>query len=125
MRDYVWPYLGGYRGCDGGFFGRYLFPIGTYFPGLTLSAALVGIVFGLFLYKRKEGWLPLAGAVAINCLIISLLLNTYWLTILMGKGFMVLLPVRIVQNLIMIPIQFFVIRLLQRPVAIYAHKQAA
>lgn len=119
------PIWAGIAGATADFLGATLFPIGTYFPGLTLSAALVGIVFGLFLYKRKEGWLPLAGAVAINCLIISLLLNTYWLTILMGKGFMVLLPVRIVQNLIMIPIQFFVIRLLQRPVAIYAHKQAA
>lgn len=118
------PVWAGIAGAMADFLGATLFPIGTYFPGLTLSAALTGIVFGFLLYKKKEGWLPLAGAVAINCLIISLLLNTYWLTILMGKGFMVLLPVRIVQNLIMIPIQFMVLRLLQRPVALYAHKQA-
>lgn len=116
------PVWAGIAGAMADFIGATLFPIGTFFPGFTLSAALTGIVFGLFLYKKKESWLPLAAAVAINCLIISLLLNTYWLTVLVGKNFLVLMPVRIVENLIMIPIQFFVIRLLQRPVAIYAQK---
>ncbi len=118
------PVWAGIAGATADVIGATLFPLGTYFPGLTLSAALTGIVFGLLLFKKRDGWLPLAVAVAINCLIISLLLNTYWLTILMGKNYMALLPVRIVQNLIMLPIQFFVIRLVQKPVAIYAHKQA-
>lgn len=119
------PVWAGITGVMADFIGASLFPIGAYFPGFTLSAALTGIVFGLFLYKRKGNWAQLAGAVAINCIFISLLLSTYWLTILWGDSFLVLLPTRIVQNLIMIPIQFIVLRLLQKPVAIYTKKQIA
>ena len=33
------------------FLGAILFPIGPYFPGFTLTAALTGLVFGYFLKK--------------------------------------------------------------------------
>lgn len=119
------PVWAGVAGTVADLIGATLFPIGTFFPGFTLSAALTGIVFGLFQHKRKRGWLQLMGAVAINCLGISLILNTYWLTILMGTPFLLLLPMRIVQNLIMVPVQFIVLRFMQRPITIYSNKQIA
>lgn len=119
------PVWAGIAGAIADFIGATLFPIGAYFPGFTLSAALTGVVFGLFLYKKKGNWAQLAGAVLINCVVISLLLSTYWLTILWGDSFLVLLPTRIIQNLVMIPIQFIVLRLLQRPVAIYIKRRVA
>ena len=102
--------------------GMMLFPIGPYFPGFTLSAALSGIVFGLFLHKREGTNARIAGAVAINCLLISLLLSTYWLTILTGTPFLGILPTRIVQNIIMIPVQFVVLKLLQKPMEIFTKR---
>ena len=119
------PVWAGLTGALADILGAALFPIGPFFPGFTVSAALTGVVFGLFLFKRKGSRLQLAGAVAVNCLIISLLLSTFWLTFLSGSSFFALLPPRIVQNLIMFPVQFTILRLLQKPVAVYTKKQIA
>jgi ECF transporter S component (folate family) len=119
------PVWAGVAAALGDIIGATLFPIGAFFPGFTLSAALTGVVFGLFLYNRKGNWAQLVGAVSINCIGISLLLSTFWLTIITGTSFWVLLPTRIVQNLIMIPAEFIVLRLLQKPVGIYIRKEFA
>lgn len=119
------PALAGVAGAMGDIIGATLFPTGAYFPGFTLSAALTGVVFGLFLYRRKGNMPQLTAAVAVNSLGISLLLSTLWLSILFGTSYWQLLPTRIVQNLIMIPVQFVVLRLLQKPVAVFSNKQLA
>ncbi len=89
------------------FIGAVLFPTGAYFPGFTLTAMLTGIIFGLFLYKREEKNVPaLLGAVLVNGVVVSLLANTVNISILTGTSFMVLLPTRLLQNALMIPIMF-------------------
>jgi len=115
------PVWAGVAGALADVMGATLFPIGAYFPGFTVSAALTGVVFGLFLYKRKGTIPQLAGAVAVNCLCISLLLSTYWLTIITGNPFFALLPTRIVQNVIMIAVQLVVLKLLQKPITAAMH----
>ena len=119
------PIWAGVAGALADIIGATLFPIGVYFPGFTLSAALTGIVFGVLLYKRQGNWVQLSGAVAINCLGLSLILNTFWLTIITGSPFIALLPTRIMQNIIMIPVQFVILRLLQKPVIAFAKQQVA
>ena len=37
----------------GDFLGAMLFPFGAYFPGFTVSAGLVGLIYGIFLYKKQ------------------------------------------------------------------------
>lgn len=108
------------------FLGAIVFPFqGAYFPGFTLSAALTGLVFGLFLY-RSGGRLPrIAGAVGANCLGVSLLLGTYWLHVLMGSPYLAILPTRVLQNAIMIPVQFILIRLIYQPVVRFAQRRVA
>ena len=96
------------------FLGAVLFPIGPYFPGFTLTAFLTGVVFGLFLY-REQPVIRIVLAVAINQLILSLLLNTLWISVLYGSPFVPLLTTRLVQCAILIPVQFVVIFAL-RPV---------
>ena len=49
----------------GDFLGALLFPIGTYFPGFTLTAFLTGCVYGFFLYK-EQNWPRIIAAVGIN-----------------------------------------------------------
>lgn len=116
------PLWAGVAGGLADLVGAVLFPIGAYFPGFTVSATLTGIVFGLFLHKEKASWPRLALAVGVNGLGISLCLSTYWLTILTGSPFIGLLPTRIVQNLIMIPIQFLILRLMQHPIHLYQRR---
>lgn len=79
-------------------------PDGTYFPGFTFDAMLGGVIYGSFLYRKKvKLW-----RVALACLLVKLIVNcgfnTLWISILAGKGFLVLLPMRIVKNLIMWPV---------------------
>ncbi len=56
--------------------GALLFPTGAYFPGFTLTAALTGLIFGLFLYRREGKWLRSFLAALTNSLFVTLLLNT-------------------------------------------------
>lgn len=56
--------------------GALLFPTGAYFPGFTLTAALTGLIFGLFLFQREGKWLRAFLAALTNCLFVTLLLNT-------------------------------------------------
>lgn len=102
------------------FLGAILFPIGPYFPGFTLSNALVGLVFGLCLYKRYSGWKHIAVAVGINNFVISLFLSTYWLHLLYGSPYLGLLPVRLAQNCVMVVLEFVVIKAIQKPMGKFA-----
>ncbi len=108
------PAWAGAAGGVADLLGATLFPKGAFFPGFTLSAILTGVLFGALL-RRKEKSLPrLALAVGLNCLGVSLCLNTLWLTIMFKTPFYILLPTRALQALILIPIQFIVLRLVGR-----------
>ena len=89
------------------FIGAILFPIGAYFPGFTLTAASMGLVFGLFLHK-KHTFIRILLSVAVNQLILSLLLNTFWVSVLYGSPFLGLIPARLIQCAVNIPIQITV-----------------
>lgn len=80
-------------------------PTGTYFFGFTLSGILTGILFGLILYKKPVSLGRILIATLIRVLIIDLLLNTYWLTVMYGYSFAALLPMRALKNFIMLPIE--------------------
>lgn len=88
--------------------GALLFPSGAYFPGFTLTSALTGLVFGLFLYKDRT-LLRVLWCVLINQLVMSLMLNTLWISVLYGTPFAALLATRSVQCLIVGPVQFVTI----------------
>jgi len=89
--------------------GGFLFPTGAYFPGFTLSAFLTGVLFGLVLYKKEVTFLRALIASALVCLVVNLLINTYWLTFIIGKGFTVLIASRAVKEIIAIPIMALLI----------------
>ncbi|MDF2944853.1 MAG: hypothetical protein K0S01_3711 [Herbinix sp.] len=80
-------------------------PSGTFFFGFTVSAILTGILYGVVLYKKPLSLKRIIIANVIHVIFINILLNTYWLTILIGKGFFVLLPLRALKELIMFPIE--------------------
>lgn len=95
------------------FIGAILFPIGAYFPGFTLTAFLGGLVFGLFLHKKQKAG-RILGAVAVNQLILSLLLNTLWIAVLYHAPYGALLMTRAIQCAIEGPAQFITIGLMAR-----------
>ena len=75
-------------------------PEGAYFPGLTLTCFLVGVVMGLFLYKKEVTFARSALCFIPIVFFLDFLLNTFWLHILMDQAFLALLPSRIVKCLI-------------------------
>ena len=56
--------------------GALLFPTGAYFPGFTLTAALTGLIFGLFLFRKEGKYLRAFFAALTNCALVTLALNT-------------------------------------------------
>lgn len=110
------PLAAGLVGAAGDILGMLLFPTGPYFPGFTLNAFLTGAVFGLFLYKGMT-IKRMIGAVAVNQLILSLFVQTLWISMTYGAPYIGLLPVRLTQCLVMIPVQLMSLYLIGRPLA--------
>ena len=79
-------------------------PDGPFFFGFTFDAMLAGILYGSILYK-KPVTIPrvfvaeFAAKVIVNCGF-----NTLWISVLYGKGFLAILPMRLLKNAIMLPI---------------------
>lgn len=107
------PLGGATVGALGDLVGALLFPIGAYFPGFTLTAALTGAVFGRFLHRKQNARRILA-AVAVHQLILSLLLNTLWISVLYGSPYGALLVTRAVQTAILAPVEFLVLTVLTK-----------
>ena len=88
--------------------GATLFPSGAFFPGFTLTAVLRGFSYGLLLGKRQTPWRILA-VVLFNNLVLSLVLNSLWISILYGSPIEALIVARVIQCLVLIPVEFVVI----------------
>lgn len=117
------PIFAGIVGALGDFLGALLFPIGAYFPGFTLTCFLTGILLGVLLYKKRN--IPrILAAVLINELVLGLLINTYWISLLYGSPFVPLLATRVVQCAIMLPVQFVVISALSKAVVHFKRQVA-
>ena len=110
------PLSAGIAYAIGDLLGVTLFPAGSFFPGFTLTAFLTGITYGVFLYNKPKTWSRIVGAVLTVCLVLNLGLDTYWLSILMGQGYVALLPTRIIKAALMIPVQTIIIGIIWKKV---------
>ena len=106
------PLLGGIGSAAGDILGMLIAPSGPYFAGFTLSAFLSGMIYGLFLYNKPKTLMRITLAVLCVTVFIDIGLNTYWLTILLGKGYMAMLPARVIKSAVMLPVQVIVLSLL-------------
>lgn len=79
-------------------------PTGAFFPGFTIGAMIGGVLYGCFLYKRPISFLRILAAELTVSVICNMLLGTLWLSMLYGKAFLALLPMRVLKNLIMWPV---------------------
>ncbi len=87
--------------------GAVLFPIGAFFPGYTLTAVLRGVIYGVFLYKKPT--LPrTAAAVLLTQGLLSLLLNSFWISFTSGSPYGPLVWTRLAQCAIAAPVEFAV-----------------
>ena len=98
------PVFAGITAFFGDFLGFVLKPMGAYFPGLGISAALYGICFGLIFYHRKKGFLKIFLCVLLTQIEIGIGLNTLWFT-MMGQPFIAAITARSIQAATMIILQ--------------------
>ena len=104
----------------GDLIGAILFPFGTYFIGYTISQALTGFVYGMFLYKKGEelSTKELLIRLTISSLIVLILINVFltslWIHIQYGKAYIAIMTGRIVAQICMFPIQLILIYALEK-----------
>ncbi len=97
----------------GDFLGALIFPVGgAYFFGFTLTAALTGAIYGFALKGREYRIWSAVSAVVPSQIICSLILNTFFNVILYNAGFVAFLLKRLVQFVVMVPLQIIMIHLL-------------
>lgn len=117
------PLQAGLVGALSDFIGAILFPIGAYFPGFTLTTFLTGAVFGLFLHKQQD-LKRILTAVLVNQFVLSLFLNTLWISVLYGTPYVPLLATRVVQCLILTAVQLICIQAISKILKRYGKKAA-
>ncbi|WFA09616.1 folate family ECF transporter S component [Tissierella sp. Yu-01] len=114
------PVIGGLTGIAADLLGVLINPQGPYFPGFTLSSMLWGVIPGVltYLFGKNKSHSKLFSikfvsiSVGISYIIVSLILNTIWLSQLYGTGFIVLLPARVLSAAISIPIYSIILNVL-------------
>lgn len=103
------PFLGGIVAALADIIGIFLFPVGKFFIGYTLSAFLRGFIYGWFLYKKPKTIFRVILACTVVNVFDNIILGTLWYSIIQGVNFMVYLPIRSTTNLILLPIHIITI----------------
>ena len=98
-------------------------PTGPFFPGFTLSAALGGLIYGIFVYRKPLTVKRVFLAQLLIKVLVNLGLNTLWLKILYDKAILAILPGRLISNAVMLPIDtflmFIILKMVERTVLPY------
>lgn len=79
-------------------------PEGGFMPGLTFNAMLAAFIYGMLLYKRPLSLKRMLAAKFVVALLCNVILGTYWLSLLNGKGYLAILPARLIKNLVQWPV---------------------
>ena len=79
-------------------------PQGAYFLPLTLVTCVSGCLYGCFFYRRPMRLWRVFAAKFVVAVICNVGLNTWCLSMLYGKGFFALLAPRILNNLVLWPL---------------------
>lgn len=97
----------------GDILGYLVHPTGPFFPGFTISFALIGLIYGVAFYKRKNGkainLLKTVFCVTFKTIIIDVLVQTSLLCFLYGMNFTVSLASRTPKIIIVYFIELIIV----------------
>lgn len=79
-------------------------PDGPFFFGFTFNAMLAGVIYGSILYKKPVSIPRIVCAEFLAKVLVNCVLNTLWISMLYGQGFLAIMPMRVLKNAIMLPI---------------------
>ena len=98
------PAVGGFFGGAMDILKYFVKPTGAFFPGWTIGAMVAGVLYGCFFYKKPLTLVRVLVAELTVAGVCNMILGTLWLAIMYEKGFWVLLPMRVIKNLVMWPV---------------------
>jgi len=107
------PLAGGIVGALGDLLGYFINPLGAYMPHFTLTSFLTGFIPGLIVFyvlKRCRTLPVIFIAISLGQLITSIILVPYFINILFGVPFAVIMPPRLISQLINIPLYAYFIK---------------
>lgn len=84
-------------------------PDGTFFFGFTFDAMLAGLIYGSILCRKEISIPRIFIAELIVKVVVNCGFNTLWISMLYGKGFMALLPLRIIRNAVALPVDTMIL----------------
>ncbi|MGI5918162.1 MAG: folate family ECF transporter S component [Christensenellales bacterium] len=106
------PYYGMGVGATADLLGFLLFPMGVYFPPITLTSALVGLlphlVFRMLPHVRD--WVRVALAVTLTQIVCSMVLQTAWLSMLYGVPYAEMFYARAVAAAVTTPVYCVIVQ---------------
>ena len=90
--------------------GALLFPFGAYFVGYTITSGLSGLFYGLFMYNahkksNKQFIINLCITILLQIVVCNVVLNSLWIYLTTKKAIMLILPTRLIKQLVMFPIE--------------------
>lgn len=113
----------------GDLIGALIFPFGAYFPGFTITAGLMGFIYGIFLYKDpnkeikdKTFIFKLILSSLIVLIGVKVIIESAFLNIIYGKAYIAVILTRVTTQVIMLPIQVITIYLLEKALRPFAKK---
>lgn len=83
-------------------------PSGPFFPGFTVSSMLYGVIYGIFLYQKRFSYKNLILSNIVASIMINILLNTYWISMLYGHVYTLILPLRILKEAFALPFHILI-----------------
>lgn len=98
------PWVAGLGGVVGDILGMLIFPKAMFFPGFTLNAFLIPFIYGMILYRKDFTLKRIVISQLVIMGTISLCLTPIWLNILFKIPIVELLPVRLLKEGILFPI---------------------
>ena len=108
------PAVGAIFGAIDDFLKYVVRPTGPYFPGFMISEMLTAMIYGLLLYKKPISLPRIIVANTVVTVFVNMILNTVWLSMLYGNAISVILPARVVKELILLPINIAMFYVLSR-----------
>lgn len=99
------PVVGFWSGFVSDTAGYLIHPTGAYFFGYCLTSMVSGLLYGLFLYRKRITLVRLFCCKLTVNIVSNIFLNGLWSSILMGGYLFEVLIARVPKNLIMLPVE--------------------
>ncbi len=80
-------------------------PSGSFLIGYTINAMAGPLIYGIMLYKKPISFWRILLSKAVVAVIVNLILGCYWQYLYFGAAVTVILPAKVLQQVIQVPVQ--------------------